>query len=153
MQIVFAVDLRSASAEAEIAEAVRWAISFGATLDLAFVDDYEYSAYRIRDRSIRDTVVAQWGRVQQSHRAELDRLVDDLPDAVRGKARYLQGRAAPALRDIEGGYDLLVVSTRGRTGLAHAFLGSVAERIVRESTIPVLVLRREAEVDDGHAGT
>ncbi len=37
--------------------------------------------------------------------------------------------------------DLLVISTHGRTGLSHALMGSVAERIVRESHCPVLTVR------------
>ncbi len=37
--------------------------------------------------------------------------------------------------------DLLVIATHGRTGLSHVLLGSVAERIVRESPCPVLTIR------------
>ena len=40
------------------------------------------------------------------------------------------------------GADLIVVGTHGRTGFAHLVLGSVAERIVRRSTVPVLTVRR-----------
>jgi nucleotide-binding universal stress UspA family protein len=36
---------------------------------------------------------------------------------------------------------LVVISSHGRTGLAHFFLGSVAERVTRFSPCPVLVLR------------
>jgi nucleotide-binding universal stress UspA family protein len=36
--------------------------------------------------------------------------------------------------------DLLVVGTRGRTGVGKAFLGSVAERILRQSPCPVLTV-------------
>lgn len=36
--------------------------------------------------------------------------------------------------------DLLVVGTHGRTGLSRMFMGSVAERIVRTSQIPVLTV-------------
>ncbi len=39
------------------------------------------------------------------------------------------------------GVDLVVVGTHGRTGLRHALLGSVAERVVRKSTVPVLTVR------------
>ena len=35
---------------------------------------------------------------------------------------------------------MLVVGTHGRRGLERFFLGSVAERIIRESTLPVLVV-------------
>lgn len=41
----------------------------------------------------------------------------------------------------ERGIDLIVTSTRGNTGLRHLVLGSTAERIVRYSPCPVLVVR------------
>jgi universal stress protein A len=42
-------------------------------------------------------------------------------------------------------YDLIVVGTHGRTGLSRAFLGSVAERVVRHAGCPVLVARAKPE--------
>jgi len=39
------------------------------------------------------------------------------------------------------GADLVVMATHGRTGVAHLVLGSVAERVVRESSCPVLSIR------------
>ncbi len=41
------------------------------------------------------------------------------------------------------GADLIVMGTHGRTGLAHVFLGSVAERTLRISPCPVLTVRAE----------
>jgi nucleotide-binding universal stress UspA family protein len=38
------------------------------------------------------------------------------------------------------GVDLLVLGTRGRTGLEHALMGSVAERVVRRARCPVLTV-------------
>jgi nucleotide-binding universal stress UspA family protein len=40
--------------------------------------------------------------------------------------------------------DLIVMGTHGRTGLAHTFLGSVAEKVVRLAPCPVLVTRGTA---------
>lgn len=40
-----------------------------------------------------------------------------------------------------GGFDLIAMGTHGRTGVAHALLGSVAERVVREAPCPVLTVR------------
>lgn len=37
--------------------------------------------------------------------------------------------------------DLIVLSTHGRSGLAHVFLGSVAEQVVRKAACPVLTVR------------
>ncbi len=39
---------------------------------------------------------------------------------------------------------LIVMTTHGRTGMARAALGSVADRLVRESCMPVLLLRLQA---------
>ena len=41
----------------------------------------------------------------------------------------------------DAGVDLIVMATHGRRGLSHFFIGSVAERVVRESTCPVLTVR------------
>lgn len=37
--------------------------------------------------------------------------------------------------------DLIVMGTHGRSGLVHALLGSVAEKLVREAPCPVLTVR------------
>ena len=37
--------------------------------------------------------------------------------------------------------DLIVIGTHGRTGLAHLLIGSVAERVIRTSEVPVLSIR------------
>jgi nucleotide-binding universal stress UspA family protein len=41
----------------------------------------------------------------------------------------------------EGAFDLIVMGTHGRTGIAHALIGSVAERVVRKAACPVLTVR------------
>lgn len=38
--------------------------------------------------------------------------------------------------------DLIVMTTHGYTGLAHAFLGSTAEKVIRNAPCPVLAVRR-----------
>lgn len=37
--------------------------------------------------------------------------------------------------------DLIVIATHGRTGLAHVLVGSVAEKVVRYSSVPVLTMK------------
>jgi nucleotide-binding universal stress UspA family protein len=41
----------------------------------------------------------------------------------------------------DGEFDLVVMGTHGRTGLSHALLGSVAEKVVRHAACPVLTVR------------
>jgi universal stress protein A len=39
------------------------------------------------------------------------------------------------------GVDLIVMATHGRTGLSHALMGSVTEKVIRKAPCPVLSLR------------
>ena len=41
--------------------------------------------------------------------------------------------------------DMIVMATHGRTGLSHALMGSVAEKVVRQAPCPVLTIRPKAE--------
>jgi nucleotide-binding universal stress UspA family protein len=40
--------------------------------------------------------------------------------------------------------DIVVMSTHGRKGLSHLLLGSVAEKVIREASCPVLTIRQPA---------
>jgi len=44
----------------------------------------------------------------------------------------------------EIGADLVVMATRGRGGVAHLVLGSVAAKVIRHAPCPVLVVRQRA---------
>lgn len=63
---------------------------------------------------------------------------------VQGAALHvLQGSASEGLVRLatEDDAQLVVMGTRGRHGLAHYFVGSVAERVLRYSPCPVVVVR------------
>ena len=47
--------------------------------------------------------------------------------------------------------DLIVMATHGRTGLSHMLMGSVAEKIIRHATVPVLTIK-PAEMRPGFLG-
>jgi nucleotide-binding universal stress UspA family protein len=48
--------------------------------------------------------------------------------------------------------DLIIVGTRGKTGLAHVLLGSTAERVIRGAPCPVMTVRTElADAEDDGA--
>ncbi len=48
--------------------------------------------------------------------------------------------------------DLIVVGTKGKTGLAHVLLGSTAERVIRGAPCPVLTVRTEPAATEGEEG-
>ncbi|SUA21083.1 putative universal stress protein [Neisseria gonorrhoeae] len=45
----------------------------------------------------------------------------------------------------ENGAGLLVLGTHGRTGLMHLLMGSFAETVMRQSHLPLLIIRSKAE--------
>lgn len=47
----------------------------------------------------------------------------------------------------ENRIDLIVVATHGRTGLAHVLMGSIAEKVIRHSSVPVLAVKPDAVVE------
>jgi universal stress protein A len=63
---------------------------------------------------------------------------------LQGESLLVQGTPTHAIVDIasEQGVDLIIMGTYGRTGLAHVFLGSVAEHVIRQAPCPVLVVRK-----------
>jgi nucleotide-binding universal stress UspA family protein len=73
-----------------------------------------------------------------------------LAEIAREKLTGIEHQATVYLGDVVGGIlhavdkftpDLLVIATHGRTGLAHFFLGSIAEGVVRKASCPVLTIR------------
>lgn len=80
--------------------------------------------------------------------ASAERALAELPDAAwaKGKQIVRATRTGAPLVEIvryarEQNIDLIVLSTHGRTGLAHVLLGSVAENVVRKAPCPVLTVR------------
>ncbi len=57
------------------------------------------------------------------------------------KATLMEGDPRVVLRETSSAFDLLVIGTHGRTGLARLVLGSVAEDAVRHAACPVLTVR------------
>jgi len=66
---------------------------------------------------------------------------------LQGDSLLVQGTPTQTIVDTAGeqGVDLILMGTHGRTGLAHVFLGSVAEHVVRQGPCPVLVVRRASD--------
>ena len=78
----------------------------------------------------------------------VDRMVQEAGQrGVETKARILRGIPVQQINETakELKSDLVVMGTRGRTGLAHVLLGSTAEGVVRGAPCPVLTVRSVAK--------
>ncbi len=67
-------------------------------------------------------------------------------EGIAADVRVLAGDPSDAIAACasEIGADLIVIGSHGRSGLPRLFLGSVAEGVLRKSTVPVLVIRDAA---------
>lgn len=89
-----------------------------------------------------DLVVRYQQELENEARHALERVKkEEVPTDVSVDVVVVTGPIADRLNDLvaERGADLICVGTTGRTGLAHLFLGSVAERVVATAKVPVLV--------------
>jgi nucleotide-binding universal stress UspA family protein len=126
----------SDSADAALELAVDLASGQGARLDVLHVAEPFYPPPE----------VVTWLRDAQRIEPQLKRLNDRVAACVgRRRVRYgcqvVVGHPVDAILEGARDADLIVMATQGRTGIPHLLIGSVAERVVRHATKPVLTLR------------
>jgi nucleotide-binding universal stress UspA family protein len=137
------VDFSEASRSA-LGYAAAIADHFGARLTILAVDD-----------PLLSDVVAATGR----HLSLADETLDELQRFTSGtlerhrsgagtvEVKVVVGKAAPEIlrQASETGADLIVMGSQGRTGVRRLFFGSTTERVLRETTVPVLVTPDDRE--------
>ena len=136
----------SEHSRASVRVAAELAAKVGATVDLVHVWDrptYASDGVMVRrqgeeQRSLSDLIRENAEGDMAQFLAKLE-----IPEVVAVNHRMCTG-SEPAQRLVEeartGGYDLIVVGTHGRAGVLHLLLGSTAERLIRLSPVPVLVV-------------
>ena len=139
-RILCPVDLSEASKPA-FEYAVALAAQLGAELELLHV--YQLPAYALPEGGLEIPAgleVELENRLQQ----QLDAFVKHSTD-TSVKITTVLGKGIPYVEITHAAKqrqaDLIVIGTHGRTGLAHLLIGSVAERVVRTSEVPVLSIR------------
>lgn len=107
------------------------------------------------DLLLRDVYEAREGERANHIKAEkvARQKLADLTQTHLGGVRYetelhTSGDPAKTILEVEQavGADLLIMATHGFHGVFHLLLGSVTEKMMRESSCPVLSLRQPAEV-------
>jgi len=138
-RILAAVDFGPASGRAVQVAGVL-ARQYSARLTALHADVIEAPVYFTHDQETRlerQRVAARAAAEQQ-----LLRFVRQAyPDRVT--VRIADDAPASAIVDAANGMDLIVMGTHGRHGPSRWWLGSVAERVVRESVVPVLIVRAD----------
>jgi nucleotide-binding universal stress UspA family protein len=139
--LLVAVDFSDLSVRS-IQYAVRLAQGQGLKIDLLHIAMHTLPAHA--QANAPPEVLAQIRKGEEvSALRELQNLMDThVPAEQRGKILLRRGPPADTICEVASdGYEMVIVSTRGRTGFQHMLLGSVAERVVRFAPVPVLVVR------------
>jgi universal stress protein A len=145
--ILVPVDYSECSADA-LALAAELAAALGAALDVvhvwdrpAYVSDDTRVGHGEGARSLVDLICETTRADMESFTAKAQ-----LAPGTKLTTRLLAGNpAAVVLKELaEGRHELLVVGTHGRTGLSRLLLGSVAEKLVRLSPVPVVTVPRRS---------
>ncbi len=144
-KILVPLDL-SPKATRVLEQAQEFAAKFSATIDLLYVwspPPMLAPEALITGVGGTEQPFLQW--LGNSAREHLDKFESQARDAGIAIAHSYCELGDPASTIIEhartGEYDLLVMGTHGRTGLSHALMGSVAEKVVRRASCAVLTVR------------
>lgn len=134
----------SSDAEAALETAVDFAKAFSAKLTLVHAYNVDIPpAYG----GIGGAVVLPqpiFDSLREAATASMDALLADIAkQGVSAEGRVVMGRASQVILDEteRANADLVVIGTRGLTGLKHVVLGSTAERIVRLAHCPVVTVK------------
>jgi nucleotide-binding universal stress UspA family protein len=135
--ILVPTDFEPASAEA-LKIATSLAQAFGAKVSLLHV--WEIPIYPYMDFMLNSTLI---GQVEQAAVKRLGAALQSLQQVLPNADSQLRTgmpwqTIADAIDELKP--DLVVMGTHGRHGLSHTILGSVAERLVRMSPVPVLTV-------------
>jgi nucleotide-binding universal stress UspA family protein len=102
-----------------------------------------------QDADVTLVRVTPGGSMARTHEAYayLNRVAEDL--RAKGAVvdiQVLAGKPAPSIVDmaVRGNYSLIVLCSRGKSGLKRLLLGSVAEELLRRSPLPVLIVHPRA---------
>ncbi|WP_168793967.1 universal stress protein [Paraburkholderia aromaticivorans] len=142
-RILVAID-GSETSEHAFDSALQLARDNGAQLQPLYVVDNPLMAY---DASGYDPTILRDACIEEGQRLMADALARMKHENVAGTPRIVD--VAPIGEDIseririsanEFNADLLVLGTHGRRGFKRLFLGSVAERVVRSASLPVLLV-------------
>jgi nucleotide-binding universal stress UspA family protein len=120
------------------AELAQWT---DATIQVVFVAD-----------TTRDSLTVVNGNVVDALEREGEAIVSDVANTLEALnvahgTDIIQGSPVPTIVDYaeQYDYDLIVLPTHGRSGISRYLLGSVTEKVVRLSDVPVLTARMQSD--------
>ena len=89
----------------------------------------------------------EYEEIQESLQEKIDSIAESHIDNSRLKKGLVTiGSPAAAIMETAKEFDMVCMSTHGRTGFTRLLLGSVAEKVLRQAHIPVLVVENDSVI-------
>jgi nucleotide-binding universal stress UspA family protein len=112
-----------------------------------------YSPDSGRMSGIRPALLKQLQEIDRQERTRAEEYLDQLAKHLRTRSLHVQthvvshARPATAILDVAStvGANLIALATQGRGGLKRLLVGSVADKVLRGATTPVLTYRPVGE--------
>jgi nucleotide-binding universal stress UspA family protein len=142
-KILFPIDLTE-KFDALLPWVATMASTFDATLYVLFVtqDLANFTAFYMPHPNIQSMQA-------EAMKAAQEKMAGVIQEQFKGlkklEARVVQGSPAEKILEVaaQEGVDLIIMGTHGRKGLERALFGSVCDKVVRNSRIPVLTVYPE----------
>lgn len=144
-RILFPTDFSQLSAEG-LPYAADMARVFGAKLTLVYVNELAVMLPEYLPEMAMATTLDIASGAQRTLE-EMAKGVEGVEVDVMLRTGVHHAEIIAASKEIDA--DMIVLPTHGRSGLSHAFFGSVAERVVRNAKCPVLTVRPAAFAEAG----
>jgi nucleotide-binding universal stress UspA family protein len=121
-----------------VSEIAHWA---GATIHVLYVADTNRDSVTVVEGQTVDVLVREGEDIVEEAAQTLDTL------GVPYETDVVQGNPAPTIVEYAERYDqdLVVMPTHGREGVSRYLIGSVSEKVVRLSSVPVLTVRMQPD--------
>jgi nucleotide-binding universal stress UspA family protein len=95
------------------------------------------------------TAMDDYEEIEEALHDRLGELAHEQVDAnLLNKPLISIGNPAQSIVEEGKDYDMIVMTTHGRTGFSRFFLGSVSEKVLRTSHVPVLIVNEERELEN-----
>lgn len=119
------------------------AVSLARTHDATLHAVYVINTANLKDLPLESSWEGVSRALEKEGRTAISDVERQVPEEIPLQTALIEGSPPREIVDYgtEEGCDLIVMGTHGRSGVDRLLLGSVAERIVRTSPIPVLTIR------------
>jgi len=141
-KILVPVDF-SEQSRAAVNNAIVFAQAFGASVEVAHLWKTKVGEAPGAEQTLNEFAASPEGKQMTEY---LDSLEHHGVE-VRGRLHLVHDEPHVAIVELaqQEGHDMIVLGTHGRTGVSHLLHPSVAERVVRHATCPVLTIRTPDE--------